>query len=143
MALAVVPGWYWYHYNLSDHAAVQEFLRAHSGQVRLRKTFRGPANATEILIFEVVGGPLVWSLPDWPTPAPRKLDTGPGDIAKAAPNASPSLRATLEELVGKPFEAIRRTAENANTAVNILIFGGAAVLLYNLYQHTRAPAEAD
>jgi hypothetical protein len=138
MALGVARGWYWYDFTAADRPAVDAFFEQNAASAAVRKTFRGQGGASEIIVFEVTGPSLVWPLKGWPVAAPKKLDTSPRDIAKAAANPSPSLQATLEELVGKPWAAIKQTADNANTALNILIFGGVAVLLWNLYQSTRA-----
>ena len=143
MAIGIAPGWFWYLYDLAIEPEVRAFTVKNQALMRVRKTFRGTMTQTEIMVFEVFRGPaLLWTLPGYPEQAPKKFETSPGDIAAKTANPSPSLRATLEELVGKPYEAIKRTADNANTAVNILIFGGAAVLLWNLYQHTRTRDEA-
>lgn len=139
MALGIARGWYWYDFTAADKPAVDAFFGQHFTEARIRKTFKG--GASEIIVFEVVAPNLVWPLSGWPTMAPKKLDTSPADIAKSAANPSPPLVSTLEELIGKPWAAIKKTADNANTALNILIFGGVAVLLWNLYQSTRPEVE--
>jgi hypothetical protein len=141
MALGIPRGWYWYDFTAEQKPAVDAFFAERFVDARIRKTFKG--GASEIVVFEVVGPNLVWKLPGWPTAAPKKLDTSPADIAKTATNPSPPLVSTLEELIGKPWAAIKKTADNANTALNILIFGGVAVLLWNLYQSTRASDSGD
>jgi len=137
MAAALLPGWWWIDVNSAEAPAFYDLLNKNPAVLQVRKTFRAPAAATEIVIFEVLGGPFVWPLSRWPEQAPKKLATTPEDIAQAQ-NPSSSLRVAIEELLGKPFDTVRKTTDSAVTAVKVLVWGGVGILLWNLWDRTRA-----
>lgn len=138
-----MPGWWWLHYDAIEREQVQAFAKQHRVQMLIGKTFTEPKTGGEIIVFQVAVAPLIWTLPRWPTQAPKGLATEPSDIAKSAGTPTPQLRGMLEELLGKPWDKIKATADSANDALKVLIWGGAAVLLWNLFQHTRADDEVE
>jgi hypothetical protein len=126
--IVLQPGWYWHHYVRSrDLASVDAFISLHRGQMKVRKIFSGDTSDAQVIVFEVVGGALTWTLSGKPTKAPKGIRTELKDLADGAVS-SPSLKQLLDELGG--------TGSALSTAAKVVIFGGAAVLLWNLYQAT-------
>lgn len=140
------PGFYWYHFIRKDTEKQWDaFKVANAGVLKLRSSFSGEASSpyfegapnwvpsplpepppSMVVVFELVG-PLAWSLPGIPSKAPKKAATTLKDIASSeAVKQSPSLQKLVGDAVG-----------HTGSALALLVWGGAAVLLFNLYRSTR------
>lgn len=124
-------GWYWYHYDQTTAPRVGAFIRT-TPQMRVRVSFRGHTSGNEVIVFEVLA-PFRWSLPGYPTVAPKRAKTTIEDIA-SGPAPAPGVVQLIEEVTGKSFEAVKGAAGNASTALNLVLFGGAAIVLWNIWR---------
>ncbi len=135
------PGWYWYHVERTGTGALawlksdQEkawdaFAQAHGDVLKIRKQFAGDTAKAVVFVFELVA-PIAWTLPGVPSRAPRKAQTNLSDLS-----SSPTVKASpdLQQLV---IEA----GETTVSALQLVLLGGAAVLLFNLFRRT-APEPA-
>ena len=132
--LQLLPGWYWYDYDqASESDAVDAFAAAHRDRFRIRTVWTSqPRN---VILFQVVGLALQWTLGGKPTRGPKGAATTIGDIAQT-PTPSPGLVEAVEEISGKSYEAAKAAAAGLGTVTTALLWGGAAVLLYRLYTST-------
>lgn len=125
-------GWYWYHVErASDQEKAWEvFYRANIETLKVRKQFAGDTSRAIVYVFEL-RQPIAWTLPGIPSKAPRKLATELRDLSNSEQvKASPDLAALVAEAAG-----------NTGSALTLLVWGGAAVLLFNLFRSTRPRAE--
>lgn len=146
----VRPGWYWYYVHPDTTEAYHAFWQAHRDVLRVRGGFKDDTGSgAQIVVFELLSPGVRWEgLPGLPGPAPRGINTNLSDIAKSeAPQ--PGLVSLVENLTGKAWDdvkagkkAISDTAKSANTAVNVLVWAGAAILAYNLFVATRPSGAA-
>lgn len=133
--LVLAPGWYWWIKSPAEDAAYSAFWSANRLIMKPRKILRGQSETNELIVFEVLA-PLPWTLPGPPSRAPKGQRTELDDIIKG-PAPDPHWTVQLGDLLGKPWQPIR----DAGNAVKVLVFGGAAVLLFNLYQNTKRQEE--
>lgn len=122
------PGWYWYHVErASDQEKAWEvFSRANIETLKVRKSFAGDTARALVFVFEL-RQPIAWTLPGVPSKAPRKLATELRDLSSSEQvRASPDLAALVAE-----------AGSNTSGALTLLVWGGAAVLLFNLFRSTR------
>jgi hypothetical protein len=141
--VSVAPGWYWFDFPTEETPQWTAFTRANKGAIWPRRNWA--TNGWIAQVFQVTR-PIVWGMGGRPTVAPRGPATELRDMAKA-PDPSPGFVVMVEQLMNMPFEAFRdlgkkvqETANQANTALLVLLWGGAAILLLNLFRNT-APAE--
>jgi len=150
--LQIDPGWYTYDYPVTSDMLAQ--LRAmqtkYQGRWFTRTSWNGDAgkydkSRHEAILIQVVQS-IWWELPRWPVPAPKGAATTLQDIANL-PEPSDELIQMIQDITGSAFEyfkqfgkaakkAVENTASNTISATTLLIWGGAAVLLYNLYRAT-------
>lgn len=144
------PGWYWYHFIRKDVEKLWDaFKAANQATLKLRTTFSGEASTpiveglpnwvpsplpepppSIVVVFELVA-PLAWTLPGIPSKAPKKAATTLKDLASSEQvKASPSLQKLIADAGG-----------NVGSALSLLVWGGAAILLFNLFRSTRPAAE--
>lgn len=139
-------GWYWWDFaQAMDGDAWVAFTQANRGVLFTRKTWQGHDRTA--VLFEL-RQPLRWTLGGLPTKAPRGINTELQDMA-TAPSPSPGFVVMVEELTGKSFDVFRRTgkaisdtASSTTSALKVLVWGGAAILLFNLFQNTKAEEPA-
>lgn len=138
--LRVEAGWYWFLVMPQDVAIYSAFLKANPA-VRPRKVYRSQGETNEIVVFQVLS-PVAWTLATPPSPAPKGFRTELADII-AAPPPSPHWTIPLSEFAEAPFKA----AKEASSALSLVLWGGAAILLFNLYRSSRSsptvPRELD
>lgn len=133
----VEPGWYWWLIMPRDQKAWSAFTALNKGALFVRKTMRGQNEINEVAVFEVKT-PIAWTLDVPPMRAPKGLRTNLEDLISGPP-PSPHWTAALEEILGKPMAKARE----ASTALSVVLWGGAAILLFNLFQTTRARRAAE
>lgn len=143
--LEVQPGWYWYDYDrLRDRGPYEDFLRANKGSVWQRRVFT--TKVREAVVLQVTR-PIHWTIGGKPTPAPRGLLTELSDMAQS-PDASPGLLQMLSGAVDGATSAVGKATSDTSSTLRILLWGGAAILLFNLFRSTSpatpapAPSEA-
>lgn len=136
------PGWYWYHVERTgtgqlawlksdQQKAWEKFAEEHAAILKLRKQFAGDTSKAIVYVFELVH-PIAWTLSGVPSKAPRKAATELKDLSSsAAVKASPDLQTLVAEAGG-----------TVNSSLKLLLWGGAAVLLFNMFRRT-APAPAE
>jgi hypothetical protein len=146
------PGWYWYHFIRKDvEKEWDAFKAANQGVLKLRTQFSGDASTpiveslpnwvpsplsqpppAIVVVFELVA-PLAWTLPGIPSKAPKKAATTLKDISSSSEvKESPSLQKLIADAGG-----------TVTGALSLLLWGGAAVLLFNLFRSTRPDEEPD
>ncbi|MET0410232.1 MAG: hypothetical protein ABW217_03000 [Polyangiaceae bacterium] len=142
------PGWYWYYKGPELVTAYSEFAARHRDVFKPRKTFKDDTGSgAEIVVFEVLSPGLYWNeLPGLPAPARRGINTNLAEVAQSE-QPQPGLVALVEDLTGKAWEevkagkkAVSDTAKSANSALNVLIWGGVAIIAWNLFTATRPAA---
>lgn len=121
------PGWYWFDFADSESAAWTAFTGRYKGKLRTRRTWS--AAARSVVVFQVTES-IPWELGGRPTPAPKGIKTSLRDMA-SAPDPSPGLSAMLEQLTWE-----------SSTLFKVLFWGGAAILLINLFRQT-SPVDDD
>ena len=132
----IKPGWYWFHYGSAEAPDVDRFIRT-TPQMRVRVTFRGHTSAAQVIVFEALA-PFRWTLGGYPTVARKKSATRIEDLASGPP-PSPGLLQLIEEITGKTYDEVRKSAQGASAAFRVVVYGGAAILLINWFRST-APA---
>lgn len=127
-------GWYWYHYLRGDQQAQWDaYAAANRATLKIRKQFPGDTSRAIVVVFELLA-PIAWPLSGVPSHAPKKGATELKDLSSSQQvKASPDLQTLIAEA--------GNTAQSATSALQVLIWGGAAVLLYNFFRRT-APAPA-
>lgn len=149
-AFTIKAGWYWWECPTPQNAMWQNYTARNRGRVLTRGTWQ--TAITTIVLFEVKGA-AQWDLPGRPQDAPKKDRTELRDLT-LADDPSPGFIALVETTLGAPFEAVRDaarlakqtaeqfakkaadTAKEAGTALRVLVWGGAAILLINLFRRT-------
>jgi hypothetical protein len=142
--------WYVYDYHVTPEATAQ--LRAmqikYKGRWLIRKTWEGDAgqydhSRHQAILFQVLQV-IWWEMPHPPTLAPKGLQTTLQDVANF-PEPSDELVQMIQDITGTVFSVFKQigksakdTATNTQSAVTWLIWGGAAVLLFNLFRATKA-----
>jgi len=126
------PGWYWWHYIRSETEAQWAAFHALSLRtLKIRKTFPGDTSRANVVVFEVLE-PIAWTLSGIPSKAPKKGRTELKDLATAPEfKAAPDLAALLAEA--------GEVGSSASTVGKVLLWGGAAVLLLNLWRWSEPP----
>lgn len=129
-------GWYWYHVERTgtgklaflksdQQKAWEKFSEEHAETLKIRKQFAGDTSKAIVFVFELVA-PIAWTLPGVPSKAPRKLATELKDLSSSATvKASPDLMQLVAESGG-----------TVNSSLKLILWGGAAVLLFNLFRRT-------
>ena len=76
------PGWFWYFVDWrKDGTAFAAFQKANRGNFEVRKVFGYPQMPDySVVVFEVPIEPLEWTLPGYPSPAPKGADTELTDL---------------------------------------------------------------
>lgn len=137
--LRVDPGWYWWLIMPQDQKAWAEFRAANRAPaIVVRKVMRGQNETNEIVVFQVKQ-PIAWTLPVPPMKAPKGAQTNVSDLISGPP-PSPHWTVALQEFMDiplKPFRAVGEATKQTTNALTLLVWGGAAVLLFNLYQGSR------
>jgi hypothetical protein len=128
------PGWYWWHFIRSEQLEAWEaFAVANRATLKLRKSFPGDTTPASVVVFEVVQ-PMAWTLSGIPSKAPRKGKTDLSDLADSEQvKSSPSLQQLVDEMGG--------AVNTIGNVGKVLLWGGAAILLFNLWRWTDAPDE--
>jgi len=145
----IEPGWYWYHFLLNgpeqeqwdkfhkDNAAVLKIRSSFGGDAApnlafgIPTPFKGPPPSM-VVVFELKE-PIAWTLNGLPSKAPKKMATTLADLSTSEKyQEDPS----LADLV----DSAKNAVGSASTALKVLLFGGAAILLFNLFRST-APRE--
>lgn len=135
------PGWYWAFLTPAEAGSVWTAFTKQNPTVRTRKTVGTggeervqdlqwmPTPKGSWILFEVTGpGPVIWTLSGFPTKALKGGATEYQDVVSFAdtpPDTADSLSKFLEG-IGKQL----------GTAGQVLLWGGVAVLLYQLFQKT-------
>ena len=133
--LRVDPGWYWWLIMPQDQKDYSAFTAANKGKMFVRKVMRGASETNEVIVFEVKQA-LAWTLASPPRKAPKGFKTELNDIIKA-PQPDPHWTVALTDILGKPMEKVRE----AGSALSLVLWGGAAIVLLNLFRSTRPHAE--
>lgn len=135
------PGWYWYHVERTgtgqlaflkseQQKAWEKFAEEHAAVIKIRKQFAGDTSKAIVFVFELVA-PIAWTLPGIPSKAPRKAATELKDLSSSQQvKASPDLQTLVAE-----------AGSSAGSALKLVVWGGAAILLFNFFRRT-APAPA-
>lgn len=130
----MAPGWYWKLLEPAEAGAVwTQFTRNHP-EIRTVKT-RGVGDAIATLkgswvLFQVTGSePVRWTLPGLPSKAPKGAATEYEDTVESG-EPTPSGTDLLEELLGGLHEKLGQ-------AGTVLLWGGTALLLWQLAQFVR------
>jgi hypothetical protein len=131
----ITPGWYWFDYPVEKESEWDQFVSQNRGKILVRKAFIG--STVRGCVFQVVET-IKWTIGGLPTKAPKGSKTELSDMAKGPP-PSPTFAPLLEEL----GEKIKGAATNANTALNVLIWGAVVVVLFNLYSATKTEGGGD
>jgi hypothetical protein len=130
------PGWYWYHVERSrstlttwikseQQKAWEQFSEDNAAVIKVRKQFAGDTSKAVVYVFELVA-PIAWTLPGVPSKAPRKAQTELKDLSSSqAVKASPDLQQLVAE-----------AGATTGSALKLIVWGGAAVLLFNLFRRT-------
>lgn len=134
--LRVDPGWYWWLVMPQDRQAYAAFAAANKGKVIVRKLMRGQSETNEVIVIEV-REPVAWTLATPPKRAPKGIRTELSDLVQG-PQPDPHWTVALEEILGAPVRMVRE----AGSALSLLVWGGAALLLFNLFRNT-APRRSD
>jgi hypothetical protein len=133
--LRVDPGWYWWLIMPQDQKDYSAFTAANRGKMFVRKVFRGQSETNEVIVFEVKE-PIAWTLATPPAKARKGFKTELDDLIKG-PAPDPHWTVALTDILGKPLEKARE----AGSALTLVLWGGAAIVLFNLFRAT-APARA-
>jgi hypothetical protein len=130
------PGWYSWHFIRSESEKQWEtFHAANMATLKLRKSFSGDTSRAMVVVFEIVR-PLQWPLPGIPSPAPKKGRTTLKDLSTAPEYNTPDLVELFAELAG----SAKQVAGSLGGAGTLLLWGGAAVLLFQLFRWSQPPA---
>lgn len=127
--IQVAPGWYWYDYDRrADGTAYEELLRVNKGGVWQRKVWTTAVRAAVLL---QVTRAIAWNIGGKPTPAPKGLRTQLADMADG-PDPTPGVVEMNAQLLNRGAAAVSETG----STFRILLWGGAAILLLNLFRST-------
>lgn len=154
-------GWYWAFVDNSDAGAtaLASFMVANRGKVFVSKTVEGEKTGLIIkdtapyvwILFEVKSGPVTWTLPGFPTKAPRDSKTEAKDIVtdehKVPAITSPEhpfnqffgwgwLTGEGDEDGSKSNNPLARAGESLRTGLKVVLYGGAAIILLQLFLAT-------
>jgi hypothetical protein len=133
--LRVDPGWYWWLQMPQDAREFATFSSAQRGALRVRMVYRGQNETSEILVFQVLQT-IAWTLSTPPVRAPKGARTRLDDII-SGPAPQPHWTVALQDFADAPGKKIGE----ASSALSLVLWGGAAILLFNLYRRTKAPPE--
>lgn len=156
------PGWYWAFVDNDDAGAqaLAKFMVDNSPNVFIKKTQEGEATGLIFkdkspyvwVLFEVRGSkPVTWTLPGFPTKAPKGEATVASDIVgddhKVPATTSPEhpfnqffgwgwLTGEGDEDGSLSNNPLARAGASIRTGLKVLLYGGAAVLLVQLFLAT-------
>jgi len=101
-------GWFWWFLDWTkDGAAFAAFTAEHAGNLMVRKTW-GHGGTHHVVLFEVTKEPLDWTLPGWPTPAPKGAATELSDIEGGPePEPASAWRDWLTDMAGRSVEQVQ------------------------------------
>lgn len=125
----LTAGWYWAFLDPGWESSTgwTEFSKKNPG-VKTTKTV-GSLEKGSWVLFNVPGPqPVIWTLPGFPTKAFKGAATEYSDVIDQSQN-EPSTASQLEEFLGS-------IGKQLGSAGQVLLWGGVAVLLWQLYQHT-------
>lgn len=131
----IFPGWYWYDYELKREAEVLAYLAANRGSMIVRRRWEG--DSVHAMVFEVRQN-IRWTIYGLPTKAPKGARTELSDMVSGPP-PSPSFTTLVEEM----GEKVKEGAKSTSTALNVLVWGAVAVVLFNLYSATKSEGGSD
>lgn len=135
--LRVDPGWYWWLIMPQDRQDYAAFTAANKGKMFVRKVFRGQSETNEVIVFEVKQA-IAWTLATPPAKARKGFKTELDDLIKGPP-PDPHWTVALTDILGKPLEKARE----AGSALSLLLWGGAAIVLFNVFRSTAPAARAE
>lgn len=125
----LVPGWYWTFLapGWEDSTGWTEFSRRNP-TVKTTKTV-GTTSKGSWVLFQVLGPqPVIWTLPGFPTKAFKGAATEYSDIVDQS-QIEPSTESSLSDFLSG-------IGKQLGTAGQVLLWGGVAILLWQLLQKT-------
>lgn len=131
--IRVDPGWYWWLQMPQEARELSAFTAANRS-MRVRMVYRGQNETSEIIVFQVLA-PIAWTLSTPPVRAPKGARTRLDDII-GSPPPQPHWTVPLQDFLDAPGKKLGE----ASSALSLVLWGGAAILLFNLYRRTKAPA---
>jgi hypothetical protein len=142
--LQLEPGWYAYDWANSTEMTAK--LRAmqvkYQGRWHIQRTWDSAKAKHSVMVFQVKQT-IWWEMPGAPIVAPKGSATQLKDLPKIFPEPSTGFIAMIEDITGSAYDffrdfgkAAKDVGDQTKTAVTVLIWGGAAVLLLNLFRYT-------
>lgn len=158
----LAPGWYWAFVDNDDAGAqaLAKFMVDNTPNVFISRTQEGEATGLIFedkapyvwVLFEVRGTkPVTWTLPGFPDKAPKGSATLAKDIVsnehRVPATTSPEhpfnkffgwgwLTGEGEEDGSSSSNPLARAGESLRTAIKVVLYGGAAVILFQLFNAT-------
>lgn len=101
----VGPGWFWYFLDWKKDGPEYTALQARERNNMMVRKVIGHGSGFDVIIFEVAVEPMAWTLPGWPTPAPKGIDTTITDLESGPdPEATTDWAEFLEGLATQTVE---------------------------------------
>jgi hypothetical protein len=102
--------WWWYWFPPEVDRDYWAWDKAERNK-KVRKVIGGPSLGATVVVFEVTGPDLKWTLPGQPEHASRGIDTDLTDVAGAIPSPPSALRKMAEAFTKETWEYLREIWE--------------------------------
>jgi len=123
-----VPGWYWAFLSASEASALWTSFSKANPTVKTTKTVGTSEKGSWVLFQNQGPQPVIWTLPGFPSKAIKGAATEYSDIVDQSQN-DPSVEASLSDFLAN-------IGKQLGTAGQVLLWGGVAILLWQLLQKT-------
>ncbi len=124
----LVPGWYWAFLDPSEAGAVWTAFSKQNPSIQTTKTVGTTEKGSWVLFQNKGPQPVIWTLPGFPTKALKGASTEYGDIIDQSQN-EPATENQLSDFLAS-------LGKQLGTAGQVLLWGGVAIVLWQVFQHT-------